>query len=607
MKKCVIILLLFCAYTNLFSQNWDHIRLSGDYYFGEGTAATEEEAGNTALEDLLQQIAVHVSSEYNEDYRHVNTNGEINSKETVSKMIRTYAYSSLTNVQTWKVSSTPNAVVRKYMLKSELAKMYEARVSSVQDMVRSAERSLQTGNVAVALQYYYWAYMLAQSLPSTFELKDEEGLAYVNELPRLIQQIIQDIKVEYADRDGDYVDLLFTYQGKPVTVDFFYNDGRSDGCNGYADGGNASIEMAAGYAESGIYKIRIEYEYENQARGNAEMQSVMAVVPRTPFGKEKIVKVNQTGVAKSKPKPTVVTEPDKPLAQNQSRPSETRDDAACVAPMNQVLEALQTRRYEKAQQCFTGRGLDNYNKLITRRTGRVVGSPKITFYPGPNGTTIARGLQMAFSVVERGQKHTLVDDVIFTFDQNHQICNLTLGIGSIAENDLLNKNVKWGEETRQQLLSFLENYKTAYCLKDTAFINAIFDENATIIVGHVAKRTNALGYEEGSISMQGQEIITYNHYTKDTYLAHLKNVFKRNQFINIKFTNNDVMWLENEPGKVFSIKIGQEYSSSSYADIGQLFLMVDMTDPDSALIKIRTWQPVKDPELGWYGAGHFHK
>ena len=37
--------------------------------------------------------------------------------------------------------------------------------------------------------------------------------------------------------------------------------------------------------------------------------------------------------------------------------------------------------------------------------------------------------------------------------------------------------------------------------------------------------------------------------------------------------------------------IGQEYNSTTYADKGYLFLLVDMTDHDAPQIKIRTWQP----------------
>lgn len=600
MKRLIIALLFYSSLFPVFAQNWDVIRTSGDYFYGEGLGATEDEAGKVALDNLLQMIAVNVSSDFTSIYDGTNTNGQLDYKEQVTQVVKTYSQSSLSNVQTWTVSSAPNAIVRKFMLRAELDKMYDARKRRLQDMVRLADQSIAKGNVDVALQYYYWAYSLVRSLQFPAEVKDETGLPYLETLPNIIRQILRDVKVEFVDRDEDFVELHFTYQGRPATVDFTYNDGRKNDCEGKADGGNACIEMASGFGELGVYHINIEYEYRNFARGDAEVHSVLEVIPRRSFGEEIVVKAGKMTV---KPKPKPVIEPKLPTAPQ----SDNHDVALYMTPMNSVLAALQSRHYEQVQSLFVGRGLDNYTKLISRRAGRVVGSPKITLYPGANNTVVARGLQMAFSVMERGQKTTLVDDVIFTFDQNHKICNLTLGIGSIAENDLLNKNVQWGEETRQQVLGFLENYKTAYCLKDSDYIKAIFDEYATIIVGHVAKRTTRPGYEETQMSDLGREIVTYARYTKATYLEHLKQTFKRNQFINIKFTNNDVMLLEGEEGKIFSIQIGQEYSSSTYADKGYLFLLVDMTNADEPLIKIRTWQPKPDPNFGIYGPGHFHK
>ena len=112
--------------------------------------------------------------------------------------------------------------------------------------------------------------------------------------------------------------------------------------------------------------------------------------------------------------------------------------------------------------------------------------------------------------------------------------------------------------------------------------------------------------EEGRVTELGHKIIKYNRYTKDEYIARLGRVFNANEFINIRFTDNDIQWQENADGEVFSIQVAQDYCSSSYADKGYLFLMVDMTDHASPQIKIRTWQPDKDPNFGLYGPGHFY-
>ncbi|MBQ9363482.1 MAG: hypothetical protein IJT97_08730 [Bacteroidaceae bacterium] len=607
MKKFILLLTTALLTLPIGAEDWNHITTSGLYYYGEGTGETEAEAGSVALDNLLQMISVNVTSDFSSIYDGVTQNGQLSHKESVRQCVQTYSTSALTNVQTWVVSKAPKAVVRKYMKRTELEKMYEERIGRLKDMVSQADAALGRGNVDVALQYYYWAYTLLRSLQFPNQVKDGQGNVLINTLPRTITAILKDIKVEFAGREGDDVDLLFTYQGRPTTVDFTYNDGRKDGCDGKADGGKAYIEMAQGYAADGVYHVNIEYEYKKWARGDAEMQSVLSVIPRRAFGEDILVRAK--GNARQGSPKTVSENQQKQVAVKSAQTNEHEVKSADVyaEKINTVLDALKTRQYEKAMGCFTDRGRDNFSRLVRQRNGRLVGNPSPTLYTAPNGNVMVRGIQMSFSVTERGQKTTLVDDIILTFDKDKQISNLTFGIGSIAENDLLCKNVSWGEDTRQLVLDFLENYKTAYCLKDSSYIESIFDDNATIIVGNVAKRTTRPGIPENQMSDLGRDIITYKKYSKSEYLKNLKRTFDRNQFINIKFTNNDVQLLENENGQVFSIQIGQEYSSSTYADQGYLFLMVDMTNHDEPLIKIRTWQPKPDPEFGLYGPGHFYK
>ena len=41
------------------------------------------------------------------------------------------------------------------------------------------------------------------------------------------------------------------------------------------------------------------------------------------------------------------------------------------------------------------------------------------------------------------------------------------------------------------------------------------------------------------------------------------------------------------------------------SDKGYLFLEVDVNNPKQPIIKVRTWQPEKDPNFGLYGPGDF--
>ena len=588
MKRRIIILWLFLLglVPALKAQNWDYIRTSGEYYYGSGTGKTEAEADKAALNDLVQMIATHVSSDFQMQTDETQANGNIDHKTYVRNCVSTYSSSALTNVEKWTEGKEPEITVRRYMLRSELDKIYEKRKEKIRDMVAIADGALEKAKVDMALQYYYWAYSLARSLQHPTEAKDEAGHSLVTLLPVKIRGILEDISVAFDKREGDCVDLIFNYKGRPVSgLDFLYSDGREE-CDGAAKDGRGMLEMAPGY-ETEFYHLDIEYEYKNLARGDDELQAVLDVVAKAAFPESSVsvkgrAAQDGTSVAASQPAARLATASvaatDAPAAG--PSPSQTVDDDAlyCEA-MEKVLAAIKSRNYVKASSCFTLEGLDVYNKLISYGTGRVVGQPDMVYYRSSNGQVVARGLQMSFSFMNGKRKKTFVEDVVFTFNSDKKISNVAFGLGKVAESDILNRYAPgWKDETRELIMEFLENYKTAYCLKRLDYIRDIF-----------------------------ADIIKYNRYDKETYLANLARTFKLNEFINLRFTNNDVQWLEKyEDAEIYGIQIGQEYTSSRYADKGYLFLLVDMTDHNAPQIKVRTWQPNEVSMSKIFSAGDFY-
>ena len=97
--------LLLCMEGN--AQNWDYIINSGEYYFGESMAETEEEADRQALSNLCSMIAIHVSSDFTSDYKQTTTNSNIDQKEYVHQCILTYTSSTLTNCERMVIGSAP--------------------------------------------------------------------------------------------------------------------------------------------------------------------------------------------------------------------------------------------------------------------------------------------------------------------------------------------------------------------------------------------------------------------------------------------------------------------------------------------------------------------
>ncbi|MEE1021109.1 MAG: hypothetical protein U0L93_06770, partial [Bacteroidales bacterium] len=96
----------------------------------------------------------------------------------------------------------------------------------------------------------------------------------------------------------------------------------------------------------------------------------------------------------------------------------------------------------------------------------------------------------------------------------------------------------------------------------------------------------------------------YNTYTKAEYMKNLERCFARNEFINLRFTENEIKQFKKDK-EMYGIQIKQDYFSSTYGDTGYLFLGVDVENPDQPVIHIRTWQPEKDKEGGVFGINDF--
>ncbi len=601
------LLLTMITATTAHADNWDEVLQSTDYYKGVGRGKTAEEARQQALKELTENIVVHVKSSFDGLTDETHRAGTIEHSERVQSCVQSYSQSTLFNVQTMQRGAEPAIAVLAYMHKSEMQKVYKERIDRALSMVDIADGRLQQRHVDMALQYYYYAYSLVRSLPMPSEAKDQQGRLLVDLLPLRIRQVLSDVSVTLERRDGDNVDLLFTYQGQPVsTLDFTYNDGRNSGIDSRAKDGRGAMEMVSGH-QSEYYHIDIRYDYSSQARGDQLMESVMGVTPHRAFPEaQHRIKAQDSATQPSKDMRKAQEQAGVKLSATKTQaPADTTPHAAIMA---RITHAIRQRQYTQVLDAFTPEGLHRFNSLISYGRGRIVGTPRIQFFRGLGGHVVARGLQMAFSF-SQGTKKNFVEDVVFTIDSLGMIDNVTFGLGQVAENDILCKHPDWNEDTRELLMEFLENYKTAYCLKDYDYIKNVFADDAIIIVGNVVrKKTGGTPAGERPVTLEGQETIKYNRYDKDGYLHKLRQTFKQNEMINLRFSQNDIQMLDKYKNEeIFGITIGQEYNSTHYADKGYLFLLVNMTNHDEPQIKIRTWQPNEVDMSKVFNSGYFYE
>lgn len=597
-----------------FGESWETVKNSSAYIYGEGWGTSVAEADRQAVADLISKISLTVSTNIIHDETEIADESGISSTSSFQSAITTYSQATLNNTEKVILENEPDAHVGRWIKRSEIEKIFESRKAKILDYVSSAVKAEEQGKIDVALKDFYWALSLLKSLQHPNELEyetdDEERVMLSTWIPRRLNDIFGKLSVSVASRQGDDVEIRFHYDGKPLpSIDYAYFDGR-DWSNIYsAKDGVGTLELAPGN-QSSHYQLRFEYEYRSEAHIDRDVESVLEAMGGTPMrGAYQTIKAipaqKQTATApvEIKNAQLKLTDTFSSTASSVFRMPESYNDndGKCADVVKKVITAVKSRNYAAASPCFTENGLDVFNRLVKYGNGKIVGTPELSFYSFGD-EIMARGLQMSFSF-KSGMRKSFVEDITFYITRDGLIDNLVFGLGKTAEADILGKGV-WDETARFAIMNFLENYQTAYALKRIDYITRIFDDDAVIITGSVVKTPAPARRGDSNIIQFGGDIIKYNRHTKDSYLKDLKRSFASKEYINLRFADNDVRKL-GKGGELYAIQISQEYYSSNYGDKGYLFLMVDINDPDNPIIKVRTWQPEKDPEFGLYGPEHF--
>ena len=578
-----LILLFFCLFCSAQQQNWESIKNNSLYLYGEGWGNTVDEADQSALSALVSKICVTVASDIRTDEKETISNGNLDSKSSVNIKLQTYAGAVLTNTEFCIISNEPDAHVGRYIKRSEISKIFEGRKRKIDEFVGLAQTAESKGKIDDCLRYYYWAYVLVQSLqyPNEATYTGKDGVSHLLSvwLPAQLNDVFDGIKEEISGKIKNDLQINFTYQGKPIeNIDYTYFDGQGWSNIYSAANGQGIIELA----NSGNYleqiQIKYEFEYKGQAHLDKEMQLVLNAVKIPAMRKA----YHWVKIPKSIP--------------DKARPLSVQDKELKTA-MDAVIRAIQSQNHNEVQAYCTEQGWDMFQRLVSYGKGRIVGSPTL-LCESHREEIIVRGLTMAFSP-KNGLRDAFVEELVFTFDKDKKIDALAFSLGK-GTRDAIMRHENWLLESRKDIVCFLENYKTAFALKRLDYIRSILDDNAVIIVGRVLRNVPVT---KGDVTTY-QSVVQKNRITKDQYVRNLETSFKGNEFINIRFTDTEVK--KGRPDlEDYGIQIRQDYYSTHYGDAGYLFLKVDLNDPEKPIIRVRTWQERPDPIDGIYGLYHF--
>lgn len=599
------------------AQSWSEVKESGKYFFGEGWGGTVEEANQEALTNLIQQFRVNISVNSQQSHRRKESNGKVADETTTfQSAINSYSQATLDSTMMLVISPAPKAHVGRWIKKTDVDKIFNGRRTKIHSLIEQGLRAEEKGKVDVALRNYYWAFTLLKSLPNCNQER-YDGHTLMAWLPNQMDEVLSDVSASIEKVDNGDAEIRFTYKGKPVnSVDFSYNDGGMWSNISSAKDGTGLIYLSPGTSTENV-NIQIEYEYRGQAMLDPEIQSVMTVSPEINIAKAFLnaKKSNTASIVQNSLQPASshlttnnISAPSTDISSSFTdiepefyAPPKTLSDVETLGGiMERIAKSIKTKNNDNLRELFTPEGYSVYNKLIRYGQAKVVGDTKFEFTRSKDNI-FGRGLQLAFSF-RNGVRKNFVEDIVFTFNKDNLISNVSLGLGKTTLDDILGQSA-YPEEVRMQLVQFLENYQTAFALKRLDYISTIFDEDAIIIVGTEVKRP-AQSQRDGGYAFADNKFIKYNRYDKQSYLEKLKLSFASKEFINLRFNSTQVRKAFNG-GELYGIQIEQDYYSSNYGDHGYLFLEINLNNPAKPLILVRTWQPHPDPEFGVYNESLF--
>ncbi len=609
---CALLILFISSYA-LKAQSTDEIRANSEEYLsGEGWGESLKAADNAALQDLISKISISVESQFENIEEEMSDQNSVDSHSACRSVVNTYSQATLQNTQRIVIENEPDAHVFRYVKRSEVDKIFESRRLKVFDMVASATRAVEKGKIDDALRYYYWSYCLLQSIPGANSVTDANGHVLTHWIPEQMNEIFGEVKVQTVNEQDGMAEICVLYKEQPVTsMDYTYFDGM-DWSNLYsAKDGRGFIELRPGMTTENM-KVKCEYEYSGEAHIDKEISTVVNVMKGRVF-RDAYVMVEKVSskspsierAQASHEQSVVASNSQQTIEQGQAQKQTIEllsvdKEKPYRESVEKVIAAIRSKNYASAEECFTEDGRDMYRRLISYGNARIMGDPAYSFYAVGTDEVTCRSVVMSFSF--RNNTRKFVESVTFTFNKEGKIDYLAFALDEKSTTDILQHSA-WSEYARKILAEFLENYKTAYALKRLDYIRSIFDDNAVIITGKVLTRpANAMGEAGGEYL--NNKYVQYTRQGKEQYMRNLERCFASNEYINIRFANNDIV-KAGVGGEVYGIQIKQDYYSTNYGDTGYLFLMVDLNDPKQPIIKVRSWQPERDPNFGLIDLSHF--
>ena len=112
------------------------------------------EADERALADLISKISIQVESSFEQTDEETAKGGDVDAQKLVRMKVNTYSQATLTGTERMLISNEPDAIVGRYIKRTEVQRIFEGRKLKVNEFVRLAQNAQADLRIDDALRYY---------------------------------------------------------------------------------------------------------------------------------------------------------------------------------------------------------------------------------------------------------------------------------------------------------------------------------------------------------------------------------------------------------------------------------------------------------------------
>lgn len=568
-----------------------------DYVWAVGYGATLEEADKDAI-NALAGYDLNLASASKTSVANKAAGSDAQSEVSHKRELFIISNMYLDNVRREVLSKQKDQYrVLRYLKRDDWDARHNALHSKIKEYIQSGKYA---SLVEDRIRYYSWAHILLQTYPDTAEPIMVDGLFAKQWLYNELRQILSKIEVSViaimqdgTNRNYPYQLFLdFVYNGEPISyMQFGFFDGRGFVENESVKDGRGMIQVANLEPEITITIDCLNRELARQIEPSVALILENQLYTSTFDEAQKRVKTKQEGVKPQKRVDTssekVISQVNKQLAKSEETYVEVKEQVDTARPylkiMADVAKSISRQSAQDVRHHFTDVAWEQYQNIVANGNPIIARTPdyKLIEY---DTLTICQSLPLKLNF--KGN-HSFVEDVVL------RVNNKTLKVESVAyklgaKTEQTIMSMAWDDKARLTLISFLEDYRSAYCLRNLEYIDKVFAEDAYIIVGTVLKQSNR------KFSDLPYSVTKYEQKSKQQYISDLQKSFASKEFINLRFEECNVAKGYYAKEGIYAVQVNQLYFSNNYADNGILTLAIDMREEANPLVRVRVWQDARD-------------